>query len=236
MALPKVETPKYELQVPSTGKMVTYRPYLVKEEKILMMAMESQDNRQMIRAVKDVISACTEGEVDISKLAMFDLEYVFSMLRSKSVGETTAIGVKCESCETKNDVDVNIENVRVNVPKDESVKTVQLTDDVGVILRYPSVDVISEADTAGGSDVDMVFTLVGACIETIFSGDEMYDVDQQSKKDLYEFIESLSTEQFNKIRQFVEDMPAAALDVQFKCTNCGVDNDIEVKGLANFFS
>ena len=236
MALPKVETPKYELKVPSTGKMVTYRPYLVKEEKILMMAMESQDNRQMIRAVKDVISACTEGEVDISKLAMFDLEYIFSMLRSKSVGETTSVGVKCESCETKNDVDVNIEGVRVNVPKDDSGKTIYLTDDIGVILRYPSVDVISDFESRGGNEVDNVFGMVGSCIETIFSGDDMYDVDQQSKKDLQEFVESLSTEQFNKIRQFVEDMPTAAIDVQFKCLNCGTDNDIEVKGLANFFS
>lgn len=236
MALPKVETPKYELKVPSTGKMVTYRPYLVKEEKILMMAMESQDNRQMVRAVKDVISACTEGEVDISKLAMFDLEYIFSMLRSKSVGETTTIGVKCESCDAKNDVDVNIENVRVNVPQDDSHKTIQLTDDIGVILRYPSVDVISDAEKPDGNEVDMVFALVGACIETIFSGDEMYDVNQQSQKDLHEFIESLSTDQFNRIRQFVEEMPIATLDAQFKCINCGTQNDLEVKGLANFFS
>lgn len=236
MALPKVETPRYELQVPSTGKMVTYRPYLVKEEKVLMVAMESQDNRQMIRAVKDVIKSCTDGEIDISKLAMFDLEYVFAMLRAKSVGETTTVGVKCESCESKNDVDVNIEDVRVNVPKDDAYKTIHLTEDVGVTLRYPSVDALIETERPGTSDIDTVFALAAACIESIFSGVEVYDADQQSKKELNEFIESLSTEQFNKIREFVEEMPTAALDVQFKCTNCGEDNNIEVKGLANFFS
>lgn len=236
MALPKVETPRYELQIPSNGKMVTYRPYLVKEEKVLMVAMESQDNRQMIRAVKDVISTCTDGEVDISKLTMFDLEYVFAMLRAKSVGETTTVGVKCDSCESKNDVDVSLEDVRVNVPKDDGDKTIHLTDDIGVVLRYPSVDALIESEKPGTSDIDTVFALATACIDSIFSGDDVYDVDQQSKKDMNEFIESLSTEQFNRIREFAEGMPTAALDIHFKCTNCGEDNNVEVKGLANFFS
>jgi len=236
MALPKVETPRYELQVPSTGKMATYRPYLVKEEKVLMVAMESQDTGQMIRAVKDVISSCTDGEVDISKLTMFDLEYVFAMLRAKSVGETTSVGMKCESCESKNDVDINIEDVRVNVPKDDAHKTIHLTNDVGVTLRYPSVDSLVETERPGRSEIDTVFAMATACIDSIFSGVEVYEADQQSAKDLNEFIESLSTEQFGQIREFIEGMPAAALDVQFKCTNCGEDNNIEVKGLANFFS
>lgn len=238
MALPKVETPRYELQVPSTGKMVTYRPYLVKEDKILMTAMESQNNSQMIRAVKDVISACTDGEVDISNLTMFDLEYVFAKLRSKSVGETSTVGIKCTECDSKNDVELNLDDVQVNVPKDDSSKTIHLTDDVGVVLRYPSVSALNEAESqsASGSDVDMVFSLVIACIDSIFSGDEVYDTDQQSHKDMVEFIESLSAEQFNRIRAFTDEMPTATIDTDFKCMNCGADNHIEVKGLPNFFS
>src|SRR6056297_1695954 len=139
MALPKLNSPTYELKIPSTGAEVSYRPYLVKEEKILMMAMESNDTEQMMRAVTDVIRSCTSDSIDVNTLAMFDIEYIFTQLRAKSVGETSTIKVNCKSCDSSNEVDVNLEEVRVDVPESDT-HTIPLTDTVGVSLRYPSVD------------------------------------------------------------------------------------------------
>ena len=138
MALPRIDSPKYELRIPSSGDTVEYRPYLVKEEKLLMMAMETKDQQQMIRALRDVIAGCTEGKIQANDLAMFDLEYVFLKIRGKSVGETTRVNLKCKSCDHKNEVEINLDEVEVQgeVKKNEKVA---LTDSVGVVLRYPTV-------------------------------------------------------------------------------------------------
>jgi len=235
MALPKLDTPTYQLKVPSTGETVSYRPYLVKEEKILMMAMESNDTNQMMTAVKDVIRSCTSDTIDVNTLAMFDIEYIFTQLRAKSVGEVSTIKVKCQSCEASNDVDVNLEEVRVDVPTSET-QTVSLTDNVGVSLRYPSVDAMLKAQAdESKSDVDRVFDLIIACIDSIYSGDEIFDAKEQSPKELGEFIESLNTQQFNKVREFIETIPSASINVEFMCMSCSEHNSFEVKGLGNFF-
>lgn len=239
MALPKIDTPRYEMKIPSTGKTVTYRPYLVKEEKILMMAIESNDEQQMIRAAKDVISECVEGDFEVSKLAMFDLEYIFTMLRSKSVGETATVGVKCNSCDTKNDIDVNLEDVRVDVPSDSSNSVIMLTDKIGVKMKYPSVDSLTNVENLNAENsknIDVLFDMLISCIDKIYSGEEVYEASQQSKQELTEFVESLSTKQFSEMQKFIESIPVATLDINFKCLSCETDNKIEVKGLGNFFS
>jgi hypothetical protein len=236
--LPKLDSPTYELTVPSTGTKIPYRPYLVKEEKILMMAMESNDTNQMMTAVKDVIRSCTfvDGSVlDVDTLAMFDIEYIFTQLRAKSVGEVSTIKVNCRKCDSPNEVDVNLENVQVNVPKSD-MQTITLTDTVGVSLRYPSVDAMIKAQAdESKSDVDRVFDLIIACVDSIYSGDEIFDAKEQSSKELSDFIESLSTQQFNKIREFIETIPSASIDVEFVCMSCSEHNLFEVKGLGNFF-
>jgi len=235
MALPKLDTPTYQLKVPSTGESASYRPYLVKEEKLLMMAMESNDTNQMMSAVKNVIRSCTSDTIDVNALAMFDIEYIFTQLRAKSVGEVSTIKVGCQKCEASNEVDVNLENVRVDVPKSD-MQTIALTDSVGVSLRYPSVDAMLKAQAdESRSDVDRVFDLIIACIDSIYSGDEIFDAKEQSPKELSEFIESLNTQQFNKIREFIETIPSAAIDVEFMCMSCSEHNSFEVKGLGNFF-
>lgn len=234
MALPKLDAPRYEMKLPSTGKKVVYRPYLVKEEKILMLAMESQDDRQMIRAVKDVISSCTEGAVEVDKMTMFDMEYVFTQLRSKSVGEKTTVGVSCGSCETKNDVEIDLSRVSVNVPNAKTRK-VELTKTVGLILKYPSIDEVMGAQTSDDSDVDKTFDVIISCIDSIYSNDEIFDAKEQTKQELKEFIESLSSDQFNKIKAFVENMPSAKVAVAFDCIKCAHHNEFDVKGIANFF-
>jgi hypothetical protein len=236
--LPKLDTPTYQLTVPSTGAKIPYRPYLVKEEKILMMAMESNDTNQMIGAVKDVIRACTwveESVLDADTLTMFDIEYIFTQLRAKSVGETSTIKVKCKECEASNEVDVSLEDVRVDVPE-TNTKHIKLTDLVGVSLKYPSVESMIKAQAGDKkSDIDRVFDLIVACIQAIYSGDEIFDASEQSDKELREFIESLNTQQFNEIREFIESIPSAAIEVGFKCTACSHDNKFDVKGLGNFF-
>jgi len=235
MALPKLDTPTYQLKVPSTGEMVSYRPYLVKEEKILMMAMESNDTDQMIGAVKDVIRSCTSDVIDANTLAMFDIEYIFTQLRAKSVGETSTIKVKCKECEASNEIDVDLQNVRVDIPE-TNIAHIKLTDSIGVTLRYPSVQSMIKAQAGERkSDVDRVFDLIVACVQEIYSGDEVFDASEQSDKELREFIDSLSTQQFNKIREFIEAIPSAAIGVNFKCTACSQDNEFDVKGLGNFF-
>ena len=236
MALPKVNTPTYELILPSTGQRVAYRPYLVKEEKIIMLAAESNDEKQMVRAVKDVIASCTNGEVDTNRITMFDLEYLFTQLRAKSVGESSDIKVKCSECGKSNDATVNLADITVDVPKGAYKGTVKkITEDISVLLRYPIVDTILES-SQGKSEVDTAFDLVASCIDTIYQGDEAFDVSEASRDEVIEFVESLSTQQFQNIYEFVDTMPSASLDVRFKCSHCGHDNDITVKGLVNFFS
>ena len=235
MALPKLDVPRYEMIVPSTSKKVVYRPYLVKEEKILMLAMESNDQKQMIRGLKDVINSCTEGLINIDELTMFDLEYVFMQLRSKSSGETTEVNVKCKSCETKNSVSINLSKVDVKVPKDAS-KKINLTDKVGVVMKYPSVNDMIEIQESDDSEVNKIFSIIARSIDSIYSGDEVFDAKEQTINELKDFIDSLNGEQFNKIRNFIENMPSAGTIVSFDCTKCGTHNDTEIKGLANFFS
>ena len=235
MALPKLNSPTYELKVPSTGNNISYRPYLVKEEKILMMAMESNDNEQMMRAVKDVIRSCTSDSVNVDTLAMFDIEYIFTQLRAKSVGETSTVSVKCSECGSSNDVDVNLDEVYVNVPE-STVHTIPLTDTVGVSLKYPSVNAMVKAQASDTkSEIDRVFDLIVACIDSIYSDDEIFDAKEQSEKELKEFIESLNTQQFNQVRDFIESIPSAAINVEFMCISCSKHNSFEVKGLGNFF-
>lgn len=233
--LPKLDTPSYQLTIPSTGNTISYRPYLVKEEKILMMAIESNDANQMMNAVKDVIRSCTNDSVDVDSLAMFDLEYIFTQLRSKSVGESATIKLKCEECDESNEVEINLDETYVDTP-DAETKVISLTDTIGVSLRYPSVNNLMKAQAIKvTSEVDRMFELIIKCIDSIYSGDQVFDATEQSDKELRDFIESLSSKQFNEIREFVEAIPSATIDVSFNCVSCSHKNEFNVKGLANFF-
>lgn len=234
MALPKLDVPRYEMKLPSTGKKMTYRPYLVKEEKILMMAMESNDSNQMIRSIKDIIRSCTDDAIDVDAITMFDLEYIFTQLRAKSVGETANIALECQSCSEKNEVQINLSSIKVDVVKEKDRK-IELTPNVGVILKYPSIDEILEIQEQGKSEVDTIFDLITVCIDSIYSNDEIFDSKDQTKEDLIEFIGSLNSDQFNKIKSFLQNMPAVKTIAVFDCSKCSTHNEIEIKGLSNFF-
>lgn len=232
MGLPKLDIPRYELTLPSTNEKVVYRSYLVKEEKILMLAMESNDQKQMIRAIKDVIVACTDGKLDPNKLTMFDLEYVFAMLRSKSVGSISRVGLKCQSCDATNEVDIELEKVRVEMP--DKAPILDIADNVKIQMKYPDVNDIIDA-SGETSDIERVFDTIVSCIETIYYGEDVFDAKTQSKKDLKEFIESMNSTQFQHIRDFAENMPQCEVAVNYTCTSCGHVNGTVLKGMANFF-
>jgi hypothetical protein len=233
MALPKLSTPKYMAKVPSTGKEVEFRPYQVKEEKMLMIAAESNDERQIIGAMKELIDACTFGAVDINKLTMFDLEYIFVKLRAKSVGETTTLGLTCTGCDAKSDIKVSLEDVKVNVDKNVNSK-IELSDGIGVTMKYPGIN--DMMDIGGDkSDVDKMMGMIRASIETIYTSEEVFNVKEQSVQEVDEFIDSLTSKQFSEIREYLEKMPAAQMDIEYECASCGVKNDQVIKGTANFF-
>ena len=234
MALPIIETPKYELTIPSTGQSVEYRPYLVKEEKILIIAMESQDTTQMIRAVRDVISACTFEKVNVDDLALFDLEFIFLKLRAASVGAESSVKVKCESCETQNPVIVKLDEVGIKGDLDRN-KKIQLTDEVGVVLKFPTV---KGALLQGGNmtdGYDSIMSTVIACIDMIYDKENMYDAADHTKEELVQFIESLSQEQFGKLNEFFNNIPGLDHTIEFDCHSCGHHNALHLRGLQSFF-
>ncbi len=232
MALPVLNTARYTTIVPSLNKEVSFRPYLVKEEKILMIAMESQDNKQIIRAVKDVIKACVLDEINVEKLAMFDIEALFLALRSKSVGEKIDVRLKCTACETLNDINIDLDEIELPDGSVDSI--IKLTDDVGVTMRYPSINDVEDMNQEGG--VEEMMKIIGLCIENIFDADNVYSANSYSKKELNEFIDGLNSSQFQKITQFFEELPAITHNVKFDCVNCGEKNDVELKGIASFFT
>jgi len=236
MALPKLTVPKYELVVPSTGEVIKYRPYLVKEEKVLMMAIESKDQNQMLNALKDVISGCTEGKVKPDKLKAFDLEYIFIKLRCKSVGENANIMVKCmiNSCETKNELTIPLDEIAV---KGEMIQefNLKLSEDVGMILKYPNIKDIQKGLTLKDNNQDIGFATIVNMIESIYDADNVYPASSETQQSLTDFIDSLSSDQFKKIHEFVSKMPKVTYNATFKCNKCKETNDIMLEGLQNFF-
>ena len=235
MALPELNTARYSIEIPSTGQTVTYRPYLVKEEKILMMAMETNDQKVIMQATIDVIKSCVDDIDDVEGLAMFDIETLFLALRAKSVGEKIDLSMKCndETCDMRTDVTVDFDEINLPVvSKDET--TIMINDEVGVVMKYPSVkDVNRFAEAEEG--VDSAMGMIMACIDTIFDKDDVYDSKNESKASLTKFVDSLSSVQFMKMTDFFNTMPAVNYNLKYKCS-CGKDNEQELRGLQSFFT
>lgn len=237
MPLPTIETPKYELRLPSTNRKIQYRPYLVKEEKILMVARESNDQKQITQAVKDIISSCTFGKIDPNILSVFDLEYIFLKLRSKSVGEISKLTLKCEKCEKPNPIEVNLDEVGINTENLPDAK-IMLTDKIGVVMNWPGVTLISELAEIqeNNKSENLVLAVIIGCIDSIFDDKGTYRASDHSKEELQQFIESLNQTQFAQIQKFVEATPSLKHTVKFKCNHCAEQNEIVIRGLQNFFS
>lgn len=232
--LPKLDTPTYTTVLPSTGESIEYRPFLVKEEKILMIAQESNDNAAMIKALKNIIKSCTEGQVDPSKCTVYDIEYLFLQFRAKSVGETAPIRLKCEECGEYTEVEIDLSEVEVQYPKKKTVNNIKLTDKVGIKLKEVSVD---EVETLSGlSDSKGFNKAIAAVIDVIYDEDNVYNVKDTNPKEVYEFIDNLSHSHLEKIQDFIENQPMLKHTVKFKCEKCGHENEVELVGLQSFFT
>ena len=237
MALPIVnESSWYESEVPSTKQKVTYRPFLVKEQKILLIASESQDSRQIMNAICDTISACVKEEIDFRKLPTFDVDYLFSQIRGKSVGESSEIIIKCKKCEEGNNVFVDITKSEIRGEFKE--KIVKITDDVSVEMVYPSyhsmstkLDSLNE-NTPNGT---AIFDILNACIHAVLTDDTKILISEEPKEEVDRFIESLTSEQFNKISEFVTNFPKLSMEVNFVCEHCAENNTVTLEGLEDFF-
>lgn len=237
MALPIASTPKYKLTVPSLKKAVTYRPFLVKEEKALMIAQHSDDSDTMIATLKSVIQSCILDPIKVDDLALFDIEYIFTQLRAKSVGETVDLILKCDTCtDDKASVQYTIDltKIAVNVPKEHN-KTIPLFGDVGVIMKYPSLDILKKIESLDGNDIDAVFDIICSCIEFVYNSEEMFASKDQKIEEVRDFVNNLTQEQFQKLQLFFETMPKLEEQVKYTCPMCKKDHEKVIRGLDSFF-
>lgn len=233
MALPKLASAKFELTLPSTGEKIEYRPFLVKEEKALMIAQQSNKTEDMMRVVQDVIQACTFDKVDGKNLPTFDLEYVFLQLRAKSVGETVELNVTCpDDNETKVKVSVNLEDVQCHkeVAHDTNIR---LTDEIGLIMDYPKVDTVAKVDMK--NEIESTFAVIKSCVRQVYDSNNVYEKADMDPADLDEFIESMSHEQFQKVQTFFDTMPKVKHLVKVKNPKTGVESEVVLQGMQDFF-
>ena len=234
MALPKLKTLTYELNLPSTGKAVKYRPFLVKEQKNLMIAQESDDAKIIENAFADIINDCTFGEIDPYKMPLFDIEYVFLRLRGKSVGEKIKLNVLCPDDEkTRVDVEINLEEVAIQMHGDHT-NVVEVTDSISVIMKYPSLSDMDGFDASGR--VESLFDMLKRCVHEIHDGDDVYARVDMSEKELNEFIESMSTEQFENLSTFFETMPKLQHAIEVTNPKTKKKGEVLIEGLQNFFA
>tara|TARA_B100000925_G_C21983666_1_gene463512 strand:+ start:71 stop:787 length:717 start_codon:yes stop_codon:yes gene_type:complete len=238
MPLPKLSTPTYELEVPSTGKKIKYRPFLVKEEKILLLAMETEDEKQMASAVKTILSNCIQtSRFKVDSLSLFDIEYIFLNIRGKSVGETVDLNITCpDDNETVVGVEIDLDDIKVQKSDDHS-NIIKLNDDVSIVMKYPSMDLfIKNNMKETTSEVDDVFEIASMCIDQVVEGEEVYESANFTKKEVLEFLDSLDTKQFMELQKFFETMPKLSHTVSIKNPNTGVKSDVVIEGLASFFA
>ena len=234
-ALPKLNaTPKHEMVIPSTGKTVMFRPYLVKEEKILLMAFESQDEKNAMKAMLDTIDACVEGDYVKSKLTTFDIEYMFTQIRGKSVGESIDVNLTCSECEGKTKMNINLSDISVDVPKVDNL--VRLTDTISVEMRYPPFKTFIDNFKENVQETEFGFTVIRECISAVISGEERIDINDVPSKDVEDFVDSMNSQQLQSISKFVETIPALKKDIEFVCSHCEHENKITLQGIQDFFT
>lgn len=241
MALPVNNAPKYRLVLPSSGEEYYFKPFLVKQEKALMLAMQSEDQKQMIATLADVVNQCFEGKLNVPDMAMFDLEYVFAQLRSKSVGENVSLTMKCKMCDPEDEkarirVDINLADIPVEFPENQDPK-IMLWDDVGVQMRYPSVATLEKMDgLKNPEDPESLYSVISQCMDYIFTADEVFKISETPAQEVKDFLDNLTNEQFSKIRTFFEEMPKMSKQIDYACPQCGHQHSQKIEGLNSFFS
>jgi len=237
MALPIMKTPLYTTTIPSTKKEVQFRPFLVKEEKALLLAQQSEDPKVMVNTLKSIINDCLVEKIDVDDLAIFDFEYLFTQIRSKSVGEIVELLFLCDTCDdekAKANVSLDISEFKVDIPETHSNK-IELFDDVGVVMKYPSIDVLDKFESAGKGDVDSIFEVVSSCVDYIYTNEELFYIKDQTKQEVTEFLENLTQQQFGRIEEFFAKMPKMSQKIEYDCPVCGKHHEKTMEGLQSFF-
>ena len=239
MPLPKIATPTYELELPSTGKTIQYRPFLVKEEKLLVLAMESEDTKQITTAIKAVLKSCilTKG-IKVEHLPTFDIEYLFLNIRGKSVGEDLEVNIVCpDDNETQVSVNINLDDIKVQRSEDHT-NQIKLDKTIMMEMKYPSLNefIKNNFDLNEKSQMDQSFDLVGSCIDKIYTEEEVWATEDCTKKEINEFLESMNSSQFKEIESFFETMPKLSHTIKVKNPKTKVESDVVLEGLASFFA
>lgn len=235
--LPNISAPSFTTTLPSTGREIKYRPFLVKEEKVLLMAMEGGDSKEIMNAVLNVVGSCVLDDIDADQITTFDLEYLFLKLRGKSVGEVVELTVKHtddnEECDARTKVSINLDEIEVQGTVSDG--KIMITDDVGVKMRYPNLnDMDTIQRSINSSDVESTFEVVAMCTEYIFDKENVYN--DFTQKELQDWLEGLSQKQFEKISNFFSNVPKVAHDLHWKCGKCGKSETIHLEGLDSFFT
>ena len=237
MSLPKINTPEYRLNVPSTDEEIRYRPFLVKEEKVLLIAQETGTDKATYNAIRTIIKSCTLDEIDIDKLPLFDMEYIFLNIRAKSVGEVAKLKVKCpDDEETEVDVEVDLTKIQVQMDENHDAR-IELTDDIGVLMQYPNFGTVSNQniETPKGQETEKLFDMISDCMYQIWHGEETYDAMDYSTKERKAFLDSLNHQQFEKLQSFFETMPTLKHDIEVTNPKTKVTSTLTLQGLASFF-
>ena len=240
MALPINTTPTYSVTLPSTGQQIQYRPFLVKDQKNLLLAQQSENQEVMASTLKSVIADClTDKQFDLDNLATFDMEYLFLHIRGKSVGEEIPLILKCDEDHGEDNrkasikYSVKVDDIKVEF-SDEHVSKFELFNGVGVQMRYPSFDILDKIKTKA-NDADMMFEVIGQCIEYVYDDQEVYYTHEQTKEEIAQFLDNLTSEQFDKIQKFFDTMPKLTHTVEYNCPVCSKHHKVKIEGLQSFF-
>jgi hypothetical protein len=240
MALPIMATPTYSLVIPSSGVSVKYRPFLVKEEKALLIAQQSEDINVMVDSLKGVIKSCVMDKIDVDKLAIFDIEYIFTQIRAKSVGEIVELLFPCDvdhgedNDKAKIKISIDISKLEVEKPEGHTNK-IELFDDVGIVMKYPSMKVLARLEQLDTENIDAIFDVIADCIDIIYQGDDLHYASEQSKEELLQFLGNLTTEQFKNLQTFFTTMPKIRKVVEYDCPICGKHHTAALEGMQSFF-
>ena len=237
--LPKIATPTYELELPSTEQTIKFRPFLVKEEKLLVIALESEDTKQITNAIKTVIKNCIETKgIKVETLPTFDIEYLFLNIRAKSVGEEIEVNIICPDDEETNvSVKINVDDIKVQTNEDHTNK-IKLDDTLMMEMKYPSLEqfIKNNFDISTNSAIDQSFELVASCVDKIYNEDEVWATADVTKKELMDFLDQMNTSQFKQIEKFFETMPKLSHTIKVKNPNTEVESDVVLEGLSSFFA
>ena len=237
MSLPQINTPVHELKIPSTGRKVKYRPFVVREEKILLLALESENQEEVTDAIIQIIGNCIQTKIDLDSLSTFDVEYIFLNVRAKSVGEILEFSITCpDDGETQAEVEINIDDIQVVKDKGHT-DTIDLENGYFVKMKYPTMKYIMEKKPDDKKSlIDSTFEYAVECIDTIYNDEETWEAADSTKKELTEFVEQMNSKQYQKLQSFFATMPKLSHTVKVSNPKTGVKSDVTIEGLANFFA